>query len=721
MKYRFGLVLIILLLVACATPQASPTLPSTLAPTTAPQVVSTPTSAIVQPTPRLTSPTSALSAPTARERIILRDMPGVGRNPYEMAMLGDKVYVINATTNNVAVIQNDRVVKFIPVGKRPADIAVDPAQSRIFVANASDKTISQIVNDQVALTTSIGEEPQSLLFFENRLFVGLGSKGSVLVLDPGTLKTQSTIALPNAFTVIRLAGDAVHHRLYAAIYEKISVIDSTNLRLVTTFDAKGNYYTLAANPANDSILTAIYESTSNTQSLTTIDPISGSMRNRVKIGGDPRGIAITSDGARAFVANSYSNTVSIINLRDASQVAIAPVGIRPNGVVLDEKANRLYVSNTNSDSVDAIDTQTNQVVATIPLGMNFFALAANETKNRVYVASASTDSVFVIEGARVVKEIAVGRHPVDLSRDAQNNRLFVANQADNTLSIIDEATFAVRATPFVTNNLTTVAVDNARGRIFAGGAILDANTLSPIGQLKLSGATLGSVISPDWIRLNSNINRLYAIASNGVPGSNGRLSPYSIDGGTLQQRGMLSFNGNASELAIDPETNRVFVAGTHPLALTNELGVYDANDNRVLSMSLNARTAGIAYNPQTRHLFLSQITSNARASDPAPVPADNSILVLDANSWGHVAQLNVTAPGKMTRLGNFIYVANRDDGSVTLIEDANAPTPPSPTPTFTSTPYPTIPTFTRTPVPIVRNTSPLPNHMFVLLNIGKWE
>jgi hypothetical protein len=72
------------------------------------------------------------------------------------------------------------------------------------------------------------------------------------------------------------------------------------------------------------------------------------------------------------------------------------------------------------------------------------------------------------------------------------------------------------------------------------------------------------------------------------------------------------------------------------------------------------------------------------------VPASNTLLVLDTSSFGEVARLQVNAPGKMARLGNTIYVANRDDGSIMLIQDTNMPTPPSPTPTFTPTSYPTL-------------------------------
>lgn len=699
---KFLSIIVLAFVAACSsiTAQnlATPTLPpAPSTPTTAPQSTTPPS----QPTSASTA--RAPSTLAVREHIVLRDLPGVGRNPYAMAMLDGKIYAVANGTDNVAVIQNERVVKFIPVGKRPVAIAIDTVQKRIYVANASDKTISLIVNDQVTLTTSLGEEPASLLFIDNRLLAGSASKGNLLVLDPATLQTQSSITIPNTFSIINLAGDAVHHRIYAAMFDKIAIIDSANLKLTKTLDLKGNYFTILANPSNDSLLAAIYDATVNAQFLVALDPVSGAERGRVKIGGDPRGAILTNDGTRVYIANSFSNTVSIIDARNLTPIAEVAVALRPYALALDESARRLYVANSDSDNVSIIDTQTNAVAATIPIGMNMPVLVVNENLNRVYIASASTDSVFVIEGARVIKEIGTGRNPVDLSRDAKNNRLIVADSADNTLTMIDETNFAARITPPITKFLTTAQIDSMHERIFAGDTILDANTLAPIGKLTLRGLTIGSNIAPYLIRINPNNNRIYALANNGIPGSNSRTVTYSIDGNTLEQRGTLAYAGNSDIIVIDPETNRVFIAGTHPLAQTSELNVFDANDAKLYTLPLAARTAGMAYNPQTHHLFLSQMSGYPRNFGATPTPADDIILVIDTNSFGEVAHLNVKSPGKMARLGNTIYVANRADGSITLIEDATLPTPPSPTPTRTPSPFPTLP-----PLPTVTRIATAP-------------
>ncbi len=695
-----------LLLAACGAP-AAPTLPPTALPSPLPSLAASAPSPTTAPTrAALATPTLPASAPTVRERFFLRELPGSGRRPLAVAALDGKVYALCGETANLAVIQNDRVVKFIPVGQRPGALAADPAHKRLFVSNAGDKSISLITNDQVAMTQTIGVDARTLFFFDSRLYVGSDSKGEILVLDPTTLQTQTRLTIPNAFNVINLAGDSARHRLYAAVYDKTAVIDTATWRVLAVLPTKGTYYTLAAHPAYADFFVAIYDSKTSSQFLTALDPNSGTARGRVLIGGDPHATAFTPDGTRLYVANAYANTISVIEPGALASVATIQVGLHPYGLAFDETARRLYVANYYGDSISVVDTSSNRVVATIPLAMLPTALAANERAGRVYIANASTDSVYVIEGTRVVKEIGVGRHPVDLARDPQSDRLFVASRADGALTIVDETALSVRATQPVTRNLTTVAVDPARSRLFAGDVILDRDTLAPVGSFRLVGNTIGSSIVPDWVRVNSGNQRLYALAWNGTPGSNSRTAAYSVDATSLRQRAMLPFYSTVYALAIDSDTNRVFIGGTHPLRLTNEFAVFDAEDKKLFSMALPGRVMGMEYNPLTRHLFIAFAKSYARGDSSTLASTDNLIAILDGDTFGEVARLTVSTPGKMTRLGNLVYVANREDGSVTLIEDVRTAVPPAPTPTFTPTPWSTWTPARATPSPRASATLP---------------
>lgn len=97
-------------------------------------------------------------------------------------------------------------------------------------------------------------------------------------------------------------------------------------------------------------------------------------RNRrlreILVGKEPNGVALNPLGTRAYVANTVSGTVSVLNVnRSSSQVARVTteikVGTEPYGVAVTPNGSKLYVSNRRSNSVSVIDTRTNRVIKTI--------------------------------------------------------------------------------------------------------------------------------------------------------------------------------------------------------------------------------------------------------------------------------------------------------------------------------------------------------------------
>src|SRR5215471_7070473 len=58
----------------------------------------------------------------------------------------------------------------------------------------------------------------------------------------------------------------------------------------------------------------------------------------------------------AYVTNSLSNTVSVIDMATNTVVATVPVGIEPIGVAITPDGTHAYVANLFSDTVSVIDT-----------------------------------------------------------------------------------------------------------------------------------------------------------------------------------------------------------------------------------------------------------------------------------------------------------------------------------------------------------------------------
>src|SRR6266478_4562418 len=78
------------------------------------------------------------------------------------------------------------------------------------------------------------------------------------------------------------------------------------------------------------------------------------------------GKATAEAQTRAYVTNSGSNTVSVIDTATNLVVSTIPVGKVPDGVAITPDGTRAYVTDAGSSTVSVIDIATNTVVATIP-------------------------------------------------------------------------------------------------------------------------------------------------------------------------------------------------------------------------------------------------------------------------------------------------------------------------------------------------------------------
>jgi YVTN family beta-propeller protein len=103
--------------------------------------------------------------------------------------------------------------------------------------------------------------------------------------------------------------------------------------------------------------------------VSVIDTANNTVVATVTVGGGPAGVAVTPDGKNAYVANSFSSNVSVI---DTSNTVVATVGVGLTllWVALTPDGKHAYVTNGFSDTVSVIETTGNTVVATVGVGTN---------------------------------------------------------------------------------------------------------------------------------------------------------------------------------------------------------------------------------------------------------------------------------------------------------------------------------------------------------------
>ena len=191
-------------------------------------------------------------------------------------------------------------------------------------------------------------------------------------------------------------------------------------------------------------------------------------------GSDPCGVAVSADGATAYVCLSIANKLAVVDLSTGIVSRQINVGIAPWDVVLSPDGSMAYVSDWGgrlpvsgdltatsagtpvvidsrgvaaSGAVSFVDLTAGVETAQVPTGLHPCALALSQDGNSLYVANANSDTVTAIDTqAKAAKEtILVRPDPtfpygsaadgLALSPDGKN--LFVASGGNNAVAVVE--------------------------------------------------------------------------------------------------------------------------------------------------------------------------------------------------------------------------------------------------------------------------------------------
>lgn len=166
-----------------------------------------------------------------------------------------------------------------------------------------------------------------------------------------------------------------------------------------------------------------------------------------------------------------------------------PVGANPGGIAVNAATHTVYVVNGSDDTVSVIDASAcnaeipagcSEPAATIPLGTGplqngsaplsaiispdgaTLYVVSPDGANSVAVINASTCNATITSGcaAGPVASVATGNGPLDLAEDPASQTLYVANVADNTVSVINAGDCRAQDTSGCGQVAPTVAVGN---------------------------------------------------------------------------------------------------------------------------------------------------------------------------------------------------------------------------------------------------------------------
>jgi YVTN family beta-propeller protein len=181
---------------------------------------------------------------------------------------------------------------------------------------------------------------------------------------------------------------------------------------------------------------------------------------RIEVGDGPSEVTFSEDGAHAFVCNTASGTVSIIDTSSKEVVDELTVGTTPVGAWPGNDGS-MYVDNEGSETLSVIASDSLSVVRTVALGFAP-AMAAIAPTGELWVTDPEGRRVAAYATATPedgpVRTMAVGDGAHAIAFAPDGTKAYVTNQGAGTLSVVEVMSGQVLQTVIVGQTPNGMAV-----------------------------------------------------------------------------------------------------------------------------------------------------------------------------------------------------------------------------------------------------------------------
>lgn len=202
----------------------------------------------------------------------------------------------------------------------------------------------------------------------------------------------------------------------------------------------------------------VYVSDEDGGNVVVISTSSNSVIARVPVGKRPRGLRVSPDGTRLFVALSglpkagpgakdsqlppadpSADGIGIVDLGSLKFLRMIPAGKDPELFDVTSDGTRLWASNEDAAEASLVDIEAGRVVQRAPVGQEPEGVGIHPDGKVVYVTNEGDNSVSVldIESGKTVAQIATGGRPRSVVFTRDGLRAFIACETTHALTVVD--------------------------------------------------------------------------------------------------------------------------------------------------------------------------------------------------------------------------------------------------------------------------------------------
>jgi YVTN family beta-propeller protein len=277
----------------------------------------------------------------------------------------------------------------------------------------------------------------------------------------------------------------------------------------------------------------VYVSNEDSRNLTVIDARNDSVIATIEVGTRPRGVKVSRDGRRVYVALTGSpkcppampdeaceklktdrsqDGVAVVDAVTRKLVAVVPAGSDPETFDVSADGRRLFVSNEDAGSATVVDLSSGRTIATVKVGREPEGVTLSPDGKTFWVTGETDNDITGIDAAsgRAFARIATqGKRPRAIGFLPDGSRAYVSNEASGTVSVIVPSSREVRrvialpdgARPMgitVAPNGTRVYLSTGRGRTMI---VIDPVTDSVIAAVHVGRRPWGIGLTRDGRKL----------------------------------------------------------------------------------------------------------------------------------------------------------------------------------------------------------------------------
>ncbi len=257
-----------------------------------------------------------------------------------------------------------------------------------------------------------------------------------------------------------------------------------------------------------------FVSNSGSNNVTVFDKNKMEVTGVISTGSGPKGMAISPDRARAFVALSGEDSIEAIDIAGGNVLndIRLSAGDRPLEIALTPDGRILLSANSGSNTVSIIDAVSSIETSRVQVGDGPQSIAIDQTGRRAFVFNntAGTISLIDIPLRAVAATIATEPHPIRGQFNRRGDRLYVISSGSPFLVILDPATLSVTRREFVGMKMNSLKVDTRTDLFYIGKkfdmdlAAYDPFSLVAVDYIRTDGAV-------DYMSIDGEGNYLFLV------------------------------------------------------------------------------------------------------------------------------------------------------------------------------------------------------------------